>query len=71
MKTYRVVSITNNIPDYPESEADTNEFPHIVKYVDDEQDSFVIDAETGQFWPADEFFSMVDVKEFHVKEREK
>lgn len=67
MSKYRVVQITNNVADYPECADDTEEFPHMVKYVGDEMDIFVVDEE-GKFWPASEFFYMKEIKEFKVEE---
>jgi len=58
---YRLVKITNNIKEYPECELDTLEFPHLVNEITDEQDYFVINTETQEFYPADEFFYMADI----------
>ncbi len=60
---YRVLEITNNPDGYPEAAKDSQEFPHMVKRVNDEFDLFIVD-ESGQWWPADEFFDMVDLAEF-------
>lgn len=63
---YRVVNISNNIDEYPECKKDTEQFPHLVKHVGDEMDTFIVD-ENGKFWPAGEFFSMVTVINFKVQ----
>jgi hypothetical protein len=61
---YRVVKITKDVDRYPECAADTEEFPQLVKYVDDEMDLFIID-EAGQcVAPASEFFYIHDVPIF-------
>jgi hypothetical protein len=60
---YRVVKITNNIGGYPECKSDTEEFPEIIECVEDEMDNFIVD-ENGKFWQADEFFNMIEIKEF-------
>lgn len=58
-RTYRVVSITNNPAEYPESADDSLEFPDLVADVDDEQQGFVVwfDAD-GDYTacPIEEFF---------------
>lgn len=58
---YRVLRITNNVEEYPEN--DNEEFPHIVRYVEDEFDLFIVD-ETGHFYPARDFFYMNSMSEF-------
>lgn len=52
---YRVVTVTNNLADYPQDEADTKEFPKLVEQVEDEEETFIVDEE-GNFWLASEFF---------------
>ena len=65
MNDYKVVSISNNIPDYPECKEDTENYPHLLKYVEDEMDRFVISSDNpDKFWPASEFFYMVEMSEF-------
>lgn len=61
---FRILSISNNLKDYPESADDTNEFPHLVKYVGDEQVILIMDEETQEIWPGDEFFMMVGMVRF-------
>lgn len=70
--TLRIVTVTNNIQDYPEHEKDTREFPHLVEYVEDEADTFVVDPDnpTEQVWPAREFFDMVLVTQIIVSKAE-
>jgi len=65
---YRVVSITTEIEHYPESVKDTMDFPHLVKHVFDEQTLFVVRLGTDDFWHADEFFAIEDLKEFSTDE---
>lgn len=60
---YRVVEITNNIQDYTECRKDTEEFPHLIELVDDEMDIFIVD-ENGNGYLAEEFFHLVDIKQF-------
>jgi len=62
---YKVIKISNNTDEYPECKEDTERYPHLVKHVEDEMDIFVTD-ENGEFWPADEFFNMVEVTSFSV-----
>jgi hypothetical protein len=62
---YRVLSITNNPPKYPEIAMDSAEFPELVEDVEDEQELFIMD-ETGTFYKANWFFYTLEVKEFSV-----
>ena len=60
---YRVLRISTNLEEYPLAKEDTEEFPYLTKYVEDEEEFFVMD-EDGSFWEANEFFYMTDIKEF-------
>ena len=60
---YRVVKISNNVEEYPDCAADTQEFPHLVKHVEDEMDIFIIDV-NGDFWEAECFFHSTSITEF-------
>lgn len=62
----KVVRVTNNPDEYPEFAEASVEFPELVEYIDDESATFIVDPETGDFWPADEFFHMVAVTAFLV-----
>ena len=64
MIQFRVVVITNNLEEYPEYRENTEEFPEMVPYVEDEVRVFVSGG--GDFWPANEFFDMVSVTRFTV-----
>ena len=67
-KLFRVVKITNNPQKYPNCAEDTEEFPHLVSYVEDEMDVFVVNAsDKDEFYPADEFFYMVRTKSFEAE----
>lgn len=62
IKLLVVARITNNVERYPDCAEDTEKYPHIIKYVDDEMDLFIVDPDNPQmFWPAAEFFYMVGV----------
>lgn len=63
---YRVVKISKNVEKYPDCKEDTEEFPHITKYVSDEMDIFIIEVETGEFYKAADFFYMVEIKKFNT-----
>lgn len=67
-RKYRVLRITNNVKEYPEAKSDSHEFPYIVPHVDDEFGVFVVDLRTRNFWKASEFFYMVNVNQFEVKQ---
>lgn len=63
----RVVKITNNFESYPECINDTNEFPNLIPYVEDEMAIFIVDSvDDDGWWTAKEFFYMVPITEFLV-----
>ena len=61
---YRVVSVskTGDSIDFP----DNDEFPYLIKDIEDEEQLFVVNENTKKYWPADEFFMMVSIKRFIV-----
>lgn len=61
-----VARITNNPKEYPDCVEDSEEYPEIIEYVEDEMDLFIVDPETRNFWPAKEFFLMVGIRDFLV-----
>jgi len=68
---YRVVTITNNLEDYPGCKDDNEEFPEMIDYVSDETDLFIIEVHddgTYTWYPADEFFYMKKIKSFETEE---
>jgi hypothetical protein len=66
---YKVITVTNNVNEYPQYRKSTLEHPELVDLICDECATFVVD-ETNQYWPADEFFAMADnnVVEFETKD---
>jgi len=68
MYTFRVLKITNNLENYPECEKDTLEFPSLVAEVSDEMETFILNLETNRWFPANEFFMMVDLESFYVRD---
>lgn len=61
MKEFKIVKISNNLPDYPECTRDTMENPHLIEEVDDEMDMFIINKNNkNEHYPADEFFCMIE-----------
>ena len=63
----RVVWVTNNLEMNPECEKANKEFPHLIEYVEDDFDGFVVDEDDDDaFWPVREFFMMVDVTAFET-----
>ncbi len=65
MKKYLVVSICRdetNIEEFP----DIITYPHLCKYVEGDEDVFIVDLETNNFWLSNEFFYMNDVRMFEV-----
>ena len=63
-KNYRVVKISNNIEDYPECKEDTEKYPHLINRVMDEMDFFIVDEDSGEWFPSNEFFYMVKLTTF-------
>jgi len=61
---YRVVSVskTGDLIDFP----DNDEFPHLIKHIRDEEELFIVNKNTKEYWPAIEFFMMVNIKHFIV-----
>ncbi len=70
MIKFRVVTVTNNLEEYPQYRDDTEEFPEIVSYVEDEANTFIVDTRDGDFWPAREFFDMVTISHFFIDSAE-
>ena len=68
MIEFRVVTVTNDLERNAECYNDTEEFPQCVPYVEDEVETFVVGND--DFWPAREFFDMVDVTRFMVDSSE-
>jgi len=66
----RVVEVTNDLDNCPEFADASAEYPQLVERVEDESAVFVVDTETGDFWPAAEFFHMVAVTAFLVNPAE-
>lgn len=60
---YRFLRISTNLEEYPLAKEDTEEFPYLTKYVEDEEEFFIMDEESN-IWEASKFFYMVDIKEF-------
>jgi hypothetical protein len=64
------VTVTREPDEYPEFAEASAEYPQLVEYVKDEYTIFVVDSETGDFWPASEFFYMCEVTAFLVNPAE-
>lgn len=65
----RVVKITTDLASYPQCQEDNLAYPDLVNYlVEDEYKEFVVDLDSDNYWPADEFFDMVDVRDFITHE---
>ena len=62
---YSVIMATENENDKPDFVPDAvwKDMQHHIK---DEEMSVVLRLEDNEWWPADEFFSMMDVKNFEV-----
>ena len=61
MNRLEIVRVTNNPSEYPDFGKASAEYPELVKHIEDECAVFVVDSETGNFWPAAEFFLMCAV----------
>ena len=67
MAQFKILKISNNLDDYPEAIQDTDKYPHLIKWLDDEFGLFVANLSNGDFFPAAEFFYMVEeFKEFET-----
>jgi hypothetical protein len=64
MTLYLVVKISDSLEEYPDCKEDTEMFPHLVKYLKDEMDTFIVQDGTENFWKASEFFQMVNINYF-------
>ena len=62
----QVVTVTNNLEEYPHLTYDTRRFPHLVAYIGDEVETFIV-GEDG-FWRHQDFFLLGDIKRFTVTE---
>jgi len=65
---YRVVTVTNDVSEYPQYTDDSLEFPDLVDHIEDELETFVISSD-GDYCNARDFFNMTDVKKFTVADR--
>lgn len=66
-----VVNITTDLERNPEDREDTELYPYLVKAIRNaESAQFVVDSDTGDSWPADEFFVMNKVRRFAILEGE-
>lgn len=59
-----VVQIAKDLINNPDCKKDTLKYPHLVEYVEDEYDIFVVNVVNGEFYPARDFFYLVNVDEF-------
>ncbi len=67
----KVVEVTNNPGEYPEFARASAEYPQLVdRLVEDESATFVVDPETGDFWPIAEFFHVCAITAFLVDQAE-
>ena len=71
MIKFRIVTVTNDLEQYPQHREDSEEFPHLVdRLVEDEIEHFVVD-EDGDYWVMGEFFHCVNITHFIVDSSEK
>lgn len=58
MNKFKILKITNNIKKYPEYKLDTEEYPYLIKYINnlEEIETFVISLVTNKIWVASHFF---------------
>lgn len=66
---YRVACVSNNDTPQKGRSFDNNEFPHLVEEIRDEEEVFIVNESTGEFWFGEEFFLMVSVKHFTITEK--
>lgn len=63
---FAVVWVTKNVEKNPQYKEDTEMYPHLIPFIEDEDQGFVVDLETGDHWKVDEFFYIEPVKKFQV-----
>lgn len=70
MIEFRVITITNDLQEHPQYRDDTEEFPNLVQYIEDEVETFVVDMRDGGFWGASDFFFGTNITHFIVDSSE-
>lgn len=63
---YLVVTVTNNLEEYPEYKEDTEKFPELIEEIEDEIETFILCE--NRVYKAEEFFYQVDIKSFTTEE---
>lgn len=69
MRKLRVVTVTTDVDQYPQYREDTEEFPNLVVFVEDDFETFIVD-EDGGYWEAKDFFDCVNITHFIVESSE-
>ena len=65
LRRYKVANITDDLTRYPECKEDTETFPHLVSHLEDEYGVFIVNTEDhSDFYPGNEFFMMLNIKDF-------
>ena len=70
MIQFQVITITNDIERYPQFREDSEEFCHLIEFIDDEVETFIVDERDDGFWTADEFFDCTRITTFVVDSME-
>lgn len=66
----KVVTVTEDPEAYPKYAEASAEYPELVGYLEDEFETFIVDSETGEFWPEHDFFGMSEVTAIAVDPEE-
>ena len=70
MRKLQLVTVTNNLDKHPQYHEESEDFPWLVKQVEDEVETFVFDEEYGGYWKSREFFDRTNVTHFIVDSNE-
>lgn len=70
MIKFRIVNVTTDLDEYPQYREDTEEFAHLIVYVEDDFETFIVD-EDGGFWEAKDFFYCTNITHFIVDSTER
>ncbi len=62
----RVVTVTNNLIEYPQYKEESYEFPHLVHEIGDEVETFIIGDD--DYWRTRDFFLLGGIKHFVITE---
>lgn len=67
---YKVITVTNNLENYPKYAENNKNYPQLIKYIKDECTTFIVSTtDPDDFYPANEFFMMKKILEIETVEK--